>query len=389
MHKLRILFLLLTASCLWACSSSKQDDPFEPDPKPEPQLVGISFGGNNNTWQDAPTTRAGKTGLETLFPSFRVWGYKTTDATLASSQLVMDGYHVQYTQGTSGSTTTNTADWEYVGISNPSTTQTIKYWDYSASSYRFFAYAPYDAQVTSASTATGTADECTTFSYPFTYSETTTAKSIPYVSELWFSKNATTDSPYGQNVTLTFAPLIAKMRFKFIYPEGTTSIKIKDIQFCDSRFIADPTIATTPLCGTLSVSYPHQGTPTSSTPLFSWENATENAMGALVFTTPYEEESDQIHILDDPTQYGKWYYVPPFDIAKYEQGAYTINANIDGNHSSATIPSAYTQWKAGYQYTYIFKITQAGTVITFSDLQVEEWLPGADFNNNGNGTEGW
>lgn len=376
------------AVSLASCSSSKQDDPFAPEPEPDPQLVGISFGGNNDTWQDAPTTRAGKTGLETLFPSFRVWGYKTTDAALASSQIVMDGYNVRYNKGTSGSTTSNTADWEYVGISNPTTTQTIKYWDYSATSYRFFAYTPDDANVTVSTQDAGTENEATIFTTPFAYSENATEKNIPYMSELWYSTNDATTSPYGKCVTLAFAPIIAKVRFKFTYPDGTTAITIKNITFQDSRFIDNPATADTPLSGDITVSYPLTGSVSTHTPNFVW-STTENTKGSLVFTTPYEEESDAIHILDDPALYQKWYYVPPLGNSSYEQGPYKVNAMIDGKNSSATVPAVYMQWKAGYQYTYIFKITEAGTVITFTDLQVEEWLPGANIDNNGTGTEGW
>lgn len=119
--------------------------------------------------------------------------------------------------------------------------------------------------------------------------------------------------------------------------------------------------------------------------------------GFLVFDTPYEEATDDIHILSDASKYGKWYYVPPFNIVAsnndttkpYQQGAYTITANIDGNITSATVPAEYMQWKAGYQYTYIFKITEAGTIIAFSNLQVEEWRPGTSIENQGSGTAGW
>lgn len=396
MHKLRIMTIILMAAILASCSSSQQDDPItpepKPDPNPQPELMGISFGGNNDTWQDAPTTRAGKTGLETLFPSFRVWGYKTTDPNLTSSQLVMDGYNVKYTQGSSGASQSNTDDWEYVGITNTTTTQTIKYWDYSASSYRFFAYTPDYANIKVSIQDAGTASATTSFRLPFAYNENATAVSFPYMSELWYSTKDATTSQYGKCVTLAFAPIIAKVRFKFAYPDGTSAISIKDITFQDNRFIDNPTNADTPLSGDITISYPLAETVSSTTPNFAWtitDPKTENSTGSLVFTIPYEDKDDAIHILDTPTLYNKWYYVPPLGNSSYVQGAYTVNAIIDGKNSSATVPAAYMQWKAGFQYTYIFKITQAGTGITFADMQVEKWLPGTELNNNGNGTEGW
>ena len=69
------------------------------------------------------------------------------------------------------------------------------------------------------------------------------------------------------------------------------------------------------------------------------------------------------------------------------QGAYIISAIIDGKKSTATIPAEYMQWKAGYQYTYIFKITEAGTNIAFTNMQVEKWVE-TPIKNNG-GTEDW
>lgn len=398
MQNFRILSFLISALCLLSCSS-EQDKPETPEPKPN---VGIAFGGANDIWQDAPTTRSGETGLETLFTSFRVWGYKNYAVTPNSPQVIMDGYRVNFTQSSAGTTASNTADWEYVGLTHPkySTTQTIKYWDYSASSYRFYAYTPADAPITpassadnsSASSGTPTSTTENVFQIPFAYSEDATAKSVPYISDLWFSNNTAATSPYGKCVTLCFSPLIAKVRFKFTYPANTKRITITDIQFGDSRFIKDPSSAQTPLKGTITATYPLTGIepPTSNTPSFAWKTSEETgATGFLRLTIPYEEASDAIHLLQNKSQYNKWYYVPPFNIAQYPQGAYTISAIIDGNKTLATVPAEYMQWKAGYQYTYIFKITETGSLIAFSKLEVEEWLPGKEIDNNGNGTGGW
>lgn len=398
MQNIRILSFLISALCLLSCSS-EQDKPETPEPKPN---VGIAFGGANGIWQDAPTTRSGETGLETLFTSFRVWGYKNNAATPNSPQVIMDGYRVNFTQSSAGTTGSNTADWEYVGLTHPkhSTTQTIKYWDYSASTYRFYAYTPAKAPIipassadnSSASSGTPTSTLEDVFLIPFAYSEDATAKSVPYISDLWFSNNTNATSLYGKCVTLRFSPLIAKVRFKFTYPANTKRITITNILFGDSRYIKNPSSATTPLKGTITATYPLKGTeiPTSYTPSFAWKTSEETgATGFLGLTIPYEEAGDAIHLLQDKSQYNKWYYVPPFNIAQYKQGAYTISAIIDGNKTLATVPAEYMQWKAGYQYTYIFKITETGSLIAFSELEVEKWLPEKEIDNNGNGTGGW
>ena len=378
----RFLTIPFMALCLASCSGSGQDDPNIPTPPaPNPDLVSIDFGGNSGAWQDAPDSRATDSkGLETLFKSFRVWGYKTTNNT---PQIVMDGYNVNYTENTAGSTTSNAADWEYVGIKN----QTIKYWDYSASDYRFFAYAPADDANIKSSTDD---NQQLSFSIPYTYSENATTKTTPYVSDLWYADNSTNENQYGKTVKLTFAPIIAKVRFKFTYPEDAEGITIKDIQFRDSRLVSNYSWAATPIKGDIIATYPLTGnTPVS----LSWKTSSDkDSKGKLIFDIPYEDKDDKIQILPDNKPKNKWYYVPPLGnstVEQDEQGSYTITAQIDGKETSATVPSAYMQWKAGYQYTYIFKITEAGTNIIFTDLQVEQWLTGQEFGNNGSGTAGW
>ena len=423
---IRFLTIPLMALCLVACSGSGQDDPSIPDPPtPTPDLKSIGFGGNSGAWQEAPTSRATDSkGLETLFKSFRAWGYKTTNST---SQTVMDGYNVIYKENTTGNSegstagnsdkstegstaggsASNTTTWEYVGINNTqlAITQTIKYWDYSASDYRFFAYAPADASITSSKITSTDGNPQLAFSIPYTYTENATDTTTPYVSDLWYSDNTNTENKYGSTVKLTFAPVIAKVRFKFSYPDNIKKITIHDIQFRDSRLVdnsetkTNPETKIFPKKGTITATYSLTGTPQANEttqsypPTLAWTTSSDaDAKGSLVLDTPYEEENDKIHIINDINKYHKWYYLPPLGLSTNDDdkpSTYTINATINGKHSSATIPADYMQWKAGYQYTYIFKITEAGDDITFDDLEVEIWKPGKDIDNNGSGTAGW
>ena len=383
------------ALCLLSCSHSGQDDPFIPGTSES----GIAFGGNSGKWQEAGSrawsqigARAGEgeTGLETLFSSFRVWGFKTKTDThqdggngTAVIQKVMEGYLVDWDKATNG--------WEYIGKQNTflNTTQTIKYWDYSASSYRFMAYA-YNDKTTELTASTDANLSNTTFRIPYAFSNDATSTTTPYISELWASNNQSTgQNKYGDQVKLTFAPLIAKVRFKFKYAEGQEP-KITDISFKDSRWQKDATGKLqwttakediTPIEGTIVISYPLSETNTQV--LKSWENP---IVGPLELTIPYEEEKDAIH---QTSTYQKWYYMPPMDIAKYTQGTYIITANVNGNPVSATVDSEYTQWKAGCQYTYTFKISETNTSISFAEVQVEQWRENGVLDNNGNGTTDW
>lgn len=376
-----ILFVVSLVALLAASCSSEHGGGEEPSPG---KTVGIAFGCSNDAWQEDPSTRAAgeQTGLETLFSSFRVWGYKTTASN--DVQTVMDGYHVAYANASAGSSLTNTADWEYVGIKNPQlgTAQQIKYWDFSAADYRFFGYSPFDTEGVSTAATNGMVSA---FSFPYSFSTAAKALTMPYVSNLWYAR-----PPSGSVVSLTFAPLIAKVRFRFIYPDDTEEVTASDITFCDSRFADAPATATTPLRGTVTASYPIEGLPSGDQPQLSWTPSEgDGAVGQIMLTVPYEEAADRIHILTDPAQYEKWYYVPPLNIIPYEQGAYTLSLRINGKLKTAVVPAQFMQWAAGYQYTYIFKLTDDYSVITFADLQVEQWLPGSNIDNNGSGTEQW
>lgn len=380
----RILTIPFLALCLFSCAESGQEEPDVPTQPEEPKGVSISFGGNSGTWQDAPTTRANKeTGLETISKTFKVWGYKTTGGNYTSgfdqSQNVMNGYTVNWTQQTANTTSSNTADWEYVGIAN----QTIKYWDYSATSYRFFAYSiPTAAGNITApffsgpSTTEGSTYLHASFSIPFNYDKDATNVSTPYISNLWLSDNQNFENrKYGACVKLTFAPIITKVRFKFNY-QAESQVSITNISFRNVNNAPSPT------SGNIIINYPITGMDTQAS--YIWET-TGTETEPINFTIPYEEEGDLNH---QTTTRNKWYFVPPLGDSKTtQQSAYIITADINGKKATATVPAEFMQWKAGYQYTYIFKITEAGTNIAFTNMQVEKWVE-TPIKNNG-GTEDW
>lgn len=385
MHK-HIFIISALAICLLSCSTPEQDDLLIP----EPLKGSISFGGNSGTWQDAPTTRAEETGLETISKSFKVWGYKTTGGNYTSGfdhyQNVMDGYLVKWTQQTANTTSSNTADWEYVGIHNDklNTNQTIKYWDYSATSYRFFAYSiPTTAAGNSTApsfsgplTTEGSTNLHASFSIPFNYDKDATNVTTPYISDLWMSDNQNFENrKYGACVKLTFAPIITKVRFKFNY-QAESQVSITNISFRNVNDVPSPT------SGNIIITYPITGMDTQAS--YIWET-TGTETEPINFTIPYEEEGDLNH---QTTTRKKWYFVPPLGDSKTtQQSAYIITADINGKKATATVPAEFMQWKAGYQYTYIFKITEAGTNIAFTSMQVEKWVE-TPIKNNG-GTEDW
>ena len=57
-------------------------------------------------------------------------------------------------------------------------------------------------------------------------------------------------------------------------------------------------------------------------------------------------------------------------LPRHSQGTYTLSVVVvGGDPKTAVVPAEYMTWTPGYQYTYIFKITETGGV-TLDDIQV-------------------
>ena len=373
--------IILTVLCLLSCSEAKDDIPSpNPDVPPTPDANMISFSSSDSNWQEGETnTRA--TGLETLFDDFIVWGYKNTDNS-GGNQTVMNGYKVQWNK--------KVTDWEYI---LPDLNQHMKIWDFSAVSYRFFAVAPYIdyEQNSHGVTYEPSTDGTYTFTIKYNFENQESAENTPYFSELWYSlKGATNESntmpKIGEQVKLVFSPVIAKVRFRFTFATGVTAI-VTDPEFQDTRWVN--TTPNTPMQWDITVKYPtitDAKTQESSLlvdkstiPIVSFSfSPVTGSTGKFLFDTQFTEENQ------------KWYYVPPMaDASEHKNKSYTLTAKIDGHEDTATVPAEYMQWKAGYQYTYVFKVLEAGTDIIFSDMQVEKWERNTPADNQGHGTGGW
>ena len=258
--------------------------------------------------------------------------------------------------------------------------QTIKYWDYSALQYRFWAYAPADAPGVTASESTN--DNSHSITIPYEFNSNATLTSTPYISNLCTPK-------IGDQVKLTFVPLIAKVRFKFKYNDKQIA-SITEISFRDERWTSTgkstflwsgAQVDKTPIAGNIIATYPLSGTSTKVSK--TWKTTKQDI---LELTIPYEEANDENHQTEIRQ---KWYFMPPMDIAHYKQGNYILSANIEGNQVSATVGSEYMQWKAGFQYTYIFKVSETTSSITFAEVEVEQWNKNSNIDNNGTGTGDW
>ena len=347
-----LLLSALTALAVVSCGGS--DDAPAPNP-PVPPQPGIEkpivFSGSLSEGKSESHART-RAGLETILPdgqkNFKVWTVKNTgytDPNYTDPQFVMWNYNVKWINNSAGTTTSNTDNWEYVNQQESGATeQSIKYWDYDVKAYRFFGYAgaiPDEIDLDPTSPASDTESVSLSFAVPPAdtnpQSEPVTLPASPYYSKLWFSTGNLANYPnkqFGQPVQLEFLKPYVKVRFLFRQSESAETVFVLTGQSFKPTD-ATKTIAT---AGTFSVTYHLTGTATEE----SW-SVTDNE------SLP----SDEGFKVDD-----RWYVVLP---AK-EQGTYTLSVSVNNDPRTVVIPAQYMEWQPGYEYTYIFKITDAGGV---------------------------
>ena len=193
----------------------------------------------------------GSGAADLLGNGFYVVGTKGSEQSKTpSTTLVFDNYLVHYGVNTAGTTKSNTANWEYVGIT-PGTgdytnwaklsslnSQTIKYWDYSVDEYDFHAFSTGDKKAVTGKTTSNIADGeinvtpslygaglvdgavAYTFIIP-----TAEALRGAYVTDITTVPKAN----YGNEVKLTFKNLGSKIRLALY--ETVPGYSVKDVKF--------------------------------------------------------------------------------------------------------------------------------------------------------------
>lgn len=355
--------LCLSAMTVIAVVSCGGDDespaPEPPAPTPPAAEVPISFQGDLGDGQ--AVTRSTEIGLNTKHTAFRVWGYK--DGT-SGYQEVMNGYTVKWVDNSSNTTTTNTNGWEYVNQQSlGETEQSIKYWDYSATAYRFFGIA--------GSTATSgryAPDDTNPTSYVVTYTaDARTPDDIPLYSHLWYNG----PTAYGQPVKLEFIRPVSRVRFMFTFedPDEAQNTELTDKDF-------RPTNGTTiKLKGSVTVTYPLDG-------IAETFAATSEAEGMTAMTNDYytsvtkdNENSPTVIIAPYRMALGDVLLKREYTVLPVTgQGTYTLTVSVNGDPKTAIVPAQYMDWKPGFEYTYIFKIHVDGSVsISSVDAAFTPW----------------
>ena len=186
-----------------------------------------------------------------------------TTTGVPTTGAVYNDYQVKWVTNTANTTTSNTNDWEYVGldflapsslVNDAGVKQSIKYWDYSAAQYDFIAYSTSDATVVTGSTEPTTGQVHVTAITPSTAgAETTGAYQLKgdaaglakcYIADMVTSyRDAVTGPPaypsdYQNTVQFKFRSLSAKVRVGLY--ETVPGYSVKNVKFYNAADDAAP-----------------------------------------------------------------------------------------------------------------------------------------------------
>lgn len=372
-------------------------------------------------------TRADKAGSDAatdLSNQFIVWGEKneTSGAAAAAGNLVFKNYLVDWYDFSAYTTTSNTKSWEYVGLklddptASPATTtystnilpnsgtvaQTIKYWDYGASTYTFTAVSALPADITAGNvkiTKTQSGETVSDKGYSVTLTADANLDKLFFAERINIAKSNNTDrnqaNKYGGNVTFRFHNMATKVRVAMYETVPGYSVTIKEFKVTDAadpafsamttsktaKFAANLQNCVTGTAGTMTVKYVATDGPTLNHPTVSFA-PTSAAANVLELGTGLKEnitigESATAATFDKAEKA----YTSVFPNETNAQNlklklSYTLTAPVTGEKieitdKTAEIPAQYLQWKPGYAYTYIFKITDDNLYpITFDAVEV-------------------
>lgn len=359
----------------------------------------INFGGD--TGKITRATSTGKTAAELLENNFVVVGFKGSKTDAANNEVyAFDHYNVNFKDGSAFSTESNRAGWEYVNLDmtvngadkslaqSGATQQTIKYWDHSCASYDFIAFSMGKKDAASKYATPTHVDKDNLATAAYTLSGNVNTLSECYISDM---KTVTEPNYNKTSVSMSFRHLASKVRMALF--EIVPGYVISDVKFYDAT---DDTATANPE-GTLIGNFNNSGTLTVFFPTTGTDNASEKDYNKAhvkftASTAPGEDgvlTSKNFGAVDYNNQAegtisaGTTYLsqnaaTPSYCGAGYQNvlpsegaaSAITLRidyklTSVDGSKetinvkgATATVPAQYTEWKSGYAYTYIFKISQ-------------------------------
>ena len=293
--KTKYFFLAAFAATFASCANEE----YIGDTSPNAALEQTGDGSIQFGFEFQNATRAdivGTAAADLLGGNFYVVGTKGTEPENSpTTQVVFDNYLVHYGVNTAGTTASNTANWEYVGVVpgtaptanyvklSPAavTAQTIKYWDYSVAQYDFFGFSTGTFKAVKDKAIGDVAiDEINVT--PMAYGSSLATSGVSYtfgIPNINALKNAyITDitevkkNAYGKDVKLTFKNLGSKVRVGLY--ETVPGYAVKNVvfyavdgtnTFSDTKTTEGAALISAddnglPTKGTIAVYFPNVGT---------------------------------------------------------------------------------------------------------------------------------
>lgn len=365
----------------------------------------INFGGDTGKITRATETGATAAGL--LENNFVVVGFKGNKTDAANNEnYAFDHYNVNFKDGSAFSTESNRAGWEYVNqdmkvkgtepyaplAQGGAEQQTIKYWDHSCKSYDFIAFSMGKNVASEYATPTHV-DKDNLATAAYTLSGNVNTLSECYISDM---KTVTEPNYNKTSVSMSFRHLASKVRMALF--EIVPGYVISDV-----KFYTDATSTTTDNTeGTLIGNFNNSGTLTVYFPTTGTDHATEKDYNKAHVRFTKSTTAGEVGVLDSkkfgavnynnqdegtirkgttylsqnaatPSYCGvddPYHYYQNVLPSEGKPSAITLRidyklTSVDGSNetinvkgATATVPAEYTEWKSGYAYTYIFKISQ-------------------------------
>lgn len=364
----------------------------------------ITFGGETGKiLRAANDDKKGAEAAGLLDKNFVVVGFKGSKTDAANNEnYAFDHYNVNYVDGTANTTESNTANWEYVNqkmdvrgaagslAQGGAKQQTIKYWDHACKSYDFIAFSMgkghTDAGATTYATPTAV-DKANLATAAYTLTGDVNTLGECYISDMKTVKEA----DYNKKaVAMSFRHLTSKVRIALY--EIVPGYVINDVKFYDAAENGTPSengtlFGTFNNKGTLTVYFPTTGTANegksdhNKAHVSFKADGTDGTVAQKEFGTVDYNNQQEDEIAAGTTYLSQTaakpsycgtpanYYQTVFPAEGNSQPAnlridYTLTATDGTNEvikvkgATATVPAKYTEWKSGYAYTYIFKISQ-------------------------------
>lgn len=362
----------------------------------------INFGGDTGKITRDPST--GKTAADLLENNFVVVGFKGNKTAEANNEVyAFDHYNVNFKEGSAFSTESNRAGWEYVNqdmkvkgtepaaslAQSGASQQTIKYWDHSCASYDFIAFSMGKKGAASKYATPTHVDKGHLKDAAYTLSGNVNTLSECYISDM---KTVTEPNYNKTSVSMSFRHLASKVRMALF--EIVPGYVISDVKFYTDTEATSTTanpegtlIGKFNNSGTLTVYFPTTGIVnkdkkdynkahvkfTASTTAGETGVLNHKGFGAVNYNNQDEGaiSAGSTYLSQNaakPSYCGDGYQ----NVLPSEGAASAITLRIDYKLTSvdgsketinvkgatATVPAEYTEWKSGYAYTYIFKISQ-------------------------------